>query len=229
MSSMWNLNCMDQLVEKSLPCTFHGCLPGSDCCHYSFRFGHELNRNVNNDIKKAVKNQLEEDEAVIQVAMKTYFFTKRKEKKREASGKAESFRRKQARRQRKQQKLMRRKETLKKCSSVDEETKDKLKAVMNTMYMSSEDTDSLAEFDSSDDDLGITRKAKPLRKRPLLWRAKFLNDTFSMLDKRHERKLNKMGVVLYMTRREGSASTRPLPDGSPSWAVRSSHLERDNE
>ncbi|XP_070550135.1 uncharacterized protein [Ptychodera flava] len=67
-------------------------------------FGHPVNRDVNEEIKKAVKSQLnDDDEAVIQVAMRTYFFTKRKENKRETSGKAATFRVKQARRQRKQQ------------------------------------------------------------------------------------------------------------------------------
>ncbi|XP_070580812.1 regulator of nonsense transcripts 3B-like [Ptychodera flava] len=140
-------------VKKAVHDVYNALVENEQKWDTSKPFGHPVNRDVNEEIKKAVKSQLNDDEAVIQVAMRTYFFTKRKEKKRETSGKAATFRVKQARRQRKQQKLIRRREVLKKCSSIEEEKKEKLKVVMSTLYMSSEDTDSFAEFSSSDDDL----------------------------------------------------------------------------
>ena len=124
------------------------------------------------------------------------------------------------------QKLQRRREVLNKCTSIEEEKRAKLKVVMHTQYMSSEDTDSLASFSCSYDGLGVSRNAKPLRRRQLLWRSKFVNEAFSQLDKRHERRLSKMGAGFIHERKDGSASSRPVPDGAPSWAVRERFIDR---
>ncbi|XP_070549079.1 uncharacterized protein [Ptychodera flava] len=216
-------------VKSTVRSVYNGLAENGHEWDTSKPFGHQVNKDVNDEIKKGVKNQLSEEEAVIQVAMKTYFFTKRKEKKRANSGKTKIFRQKQARRQRKQQKLARRKDVLEKSTSIESTRKAELKEVLQTAYISSEDTDTADDFDlSSDDDLLVSerRRSKPLRKRPLLWRSKTLNEAFAMLDQRHAKKLKKMGGCFIHERREGAPSDRPSPEDAPSWAIKYSILDK---
>ncbi|XP_070547235.1 uncharacterized protein [Ptychodera flava] len=76
-------------VKSTIHTIYNGLLEDGMNWDTTKPFGHQLNVIINKEIKDAVKNQLKEDDAVIHVAMKTYFMTKRKENKRQTNGKTE--------------------------------------------------------------------------------------------------------------------------------------------
>ncbi|XP_070546737.1 uncharacterized protein [Ptychodera flava] len=213
-------------VKSTIHTIYNGLLEDGMNWDTTKPFGHQLNVIINKEIKDAVKNQLKEDDAVIHVAMKTYFMTKRKENKRQTNGKTADFRKKQARRQRKQQKLSRRKEMLAIMTSMGEREKELIKGILTTEYISSEDTDSSGEHQMSDDDFDIAsnKRAKALRRRPQSWRAKRVDDVFDILDKKHCKKLKKMGGGFIHTRQDGAPSLRSAPEDAPVWAVKQNAL-----
>ncbi|XP_070552366.1 uncharacterized protein [Ptychodera flava] len=66
-------------LKNTVHTIYNGLVENGQTWDTSKPFGHAINVEINDEIKKALNNQVSADEAVIQVAMKTYFLTKRKE------------------------------------------------------------------------------------------------------------------------------------------------------
>jgi hypothetical protein len=86
------------------------------------------------------------------------------------------------------------------------EDKERLEQILeSTHYISSEESEE--EGDS-----------KVLMKRQKLWRSSWLDERFSMLDKKSLER-NKGKGATYIKRTTGTPSERSAPEDAPEWAV----------
>ena len=113
--------------------------------------------------------------------------------------------------------MKRRLSTLAKTKALTDEKKKKFEPAFTVELISSEESDVEEEEDGSQSVAFLIRQ--------LPWRSDVVTELFLNLDHKFCKKQSKKSTQMTLRRYKGEDSTRPVPNGVPTWCIKESYLK----
>ena len=106
---------------------------------------------------------------------------------------------------------------LKKSTSINDETKEKIAPLLTADYMSSEES-AYVDSSNSEDDEAEQRRKKRLIRHPLPWRSAEFWRLLESLDRKIDQRRTDRSRSMCLDVEVGTESTRQAPHDIPDWA-----------
>ena len=112
---------------------------------------------------------------------------------------------------------------LNQSTSLDEQTKNKIEAILKTEYIPSDEsvivsTEERLTGDENDDPIPLPPKKK-LKKKVLSWRSEELQSFIDSLDRKLSHRRNSRAKAMVLETEIGETSSRDPPLDCPDWAM----------